>query len=251
MKKIFFTFLMVLTSNLIYSQLPNDYRTKYTDFNAYDWSDPDSWQIWNGSTWVNAAVSPSASNNITIRTNSYILFDDFVAECKDLTLQTNSELAFHSMFGGMQEFWVDGNVVINNGSYLSTESDGWTDAPGNFIYIAGNVINNGNINLYYEDLFSGTSIYADLAIYGSNTSFTTSIGSTTDLYSLFVLKNTMNDTLNFIYNGGVLNCQNYEDLGFLYSYEFNNPMGTFMLSGNGTLNYPLFTFGGAELVFSS
>jgi len=259
--------------NWLYSNYPVDpydlfpnYITEYSNgnvdvlnnvgVNAYNWSVATNWETWNGVAWVVAASAPDSINNVTIRKGSFYLLNAAIVKTKNLTIENFAELCFYMDFDlyTFTNKWEDinvtikGDLTINPKGVFKHEIDfrSPTNSDNNFVRIYGNVYNYGIFDLYenIEGLYAG---YSDLYIEGStNTDFITYTNSTLNLYSMFLTKDNVDDTLNFVYNGGVLSCQNYEQYGFLYMYELGAPAGTFRLSGSGTFNYFLFNPDGLE-----
>ena len=115
------------------AQVLGDFQTKNATGN---WSDFNSWNIYNGSTWV-AAVSgqlPSAAASVFVQTGNVISVDNGFAACKDLNI-TNS-------LGAGVSFTSANGILNVNGNFTLTGTancfPSWV--PGAKIVFSGSAI---------------------------------------------------------------------------------------------------------------
>ena len=131
------------------AQVLGDFQTKNATGN---WSDFNSWNIYNGSTWV-AAVSgqvPSATSNVYIQAAQTINVDNAAAVCNNLDLNTygsnSSKITFSTSTSILN---VKGNIIgVNTGSGIF---GAWT--AGAKIIFSGTGIQ-GFTNLTVNSVFS-------------------------------------------------------------------------------------------------
>ncbi|MCX7984939.1 MAG: T9SS type A sorting domain-containing protein [Bacteroidetes bacterium] len=141
---IFFVLLGIVQQNIL-AQNIGDYRSNSTT--GGNWSDPSSWQVWNGSAWSNATSAPDGRKKITIKAGDSItvnvcvsIFDTLRMEGKIGRTATDS-LIFES-----------GSVYKSNVTTPYIPKAMWKDGSTCMVISEGITVNanpvNGNQSFY-------------------------------------------------------------------------------------------------------
>ncbi|MCD4734893.1 MAG: T9SS type A sorting domain-containing protein [Bacteroidales bacterium] len=157
-------FFLVFSS---YAQNAGDYRTK----SSGKWKNKNSWEIYNGSSWVNASVYPSDRNaTITIRSGHTIELDANRPEVFDLIVETTAKF-YRNNSVSFKNIRIFGSVlcdgVIGNGPIVDAIT---FNVEGSTCYILGS----GDCRVY--DILKTTNVNAqtqlviltDIEIYRTN-----------------------------------------------------------------------------------
>jgi len=240
MKRLFFTIIFILIGIINYAQTVGDFRTPlmFADGQPTAWSDPNSWERWDGVAWVVPSYAPADTNNVEIVANAYYVID---ANASVNNILIEGKLAF---WGNQGDYTMNiSNGLIVTGEFVCIANSAWVNSD-NSVTVYGDINNYGIIS-FYED---NGSYYcgADFILKGGSCFFNLNNGSTTNLTTLIPQKNSIDDVINFVYDGGQLGAYGIETIGFLYLYEGTSSVGTFKLSGNGTYGFPLFNYFGSE-----
>ena len=146
----------LLIFNFLNAQTTGDYRTKQTG----NWSDPNTWEVYDGSNWNPATTPPDTNaNQVTIQANHTISFDQN-SSIKNLLVEANGVLQY--------------------------------SATNDTLTIYGDLINNGKI-----DFYKNSSQNVVLQFAGDKTSNFTTGTATTDIHQILVNKDSIIDSVLF------------------------------------------------------
>ncbi len=113
--------LLFFSTKLIHAQSAGDFQTRQDG----NWNSSDTWEEFDGSTWVNTANFPTSANGAIAITHDVIVTVDVSTD------QTTIEST--------------GSVTINNGFALTVAAGSGTD-----LTINGTLTNNGTLTIFYD-----------------------------------------------------------------------------------------------------
>lgn len=170
---VFLVIMVLLNAVNAFAQSVGDYRTNASSMN---WNATSNWQRWNGSTWVtNPSQGYPGQNSgtgiVTIQNGHNVILNISPAQnIGELIIGASSASLVLGNNNTDRNLSVTGNITINNGGSITTAGNG-----GNSIDIAGNLTNNGTLDL---NIGSAT---ADLVFNGSANQILNGSGTTTDV----------------------------------------------------------------------
>src|SRR5258705_1869312 len=106
------------------AQTTGDYRSKQTGA----WNLSTSWQIYNGSTWINASVAPSASDGIITILSGHIITSSAAVVSDQLVINAGGTLTIDA-----------GTFTVNDGAGIDTDCSGILAVAGGTLDGAGAV----------------------------------------------------------------------------------------------------------------
>ena len=112
---------LLISSAALYAQTAGDYQSRASG----NWSAAQSWQIYNGATWVNSPTAPSGSETITVQGTDSIFVDAAVSITGTLVVKDQGKVEGNSSLtiadGGVYQHDRDGGSIP-----LSTWAEGAT-----------------------------------------------------------------------------------------------------------------------------
>ena len=249
MSKIFYVYIVIiLLFQVASAQSSGDYRSKQSG----NWEDASSWEIYNGSSWINASNSPdSSSGNISILSSHTITINSNII-ANQLTVNGNS------------------NLVVSNGSSLEIKSND----IGTTFTINGTLTADGKVVLSGATVLNGTLTGVDTVTIKSGNTVTWNGGYMTGTGATVIESgaslNLMTATTKYIiqrsvevyglvtWSDGVLYGQNSNTItvenGGVFETTFDGTMAwtgsasTWTFTNNGTIRK---TTGAGATTFSS
>lgn len=149
------------------SQTLGDFRST----GSSNWSNPTSWQRFNGTAWESSGVGannpgtiPTENNNVFIQDTHLITIDNSIAVCKDLNMESvASKIIFSSATSVLN---VKGNLILTNTNHNCFGS--W--ANGGKIVFSGSG-NQTFVNLSENTVFQNIEINKSAGIISTNSNF--------------------------------------------------------------------------------
>lgn len=149
-------------------QTSGDYRTTGT---GGDWNNTSTWETYNGSSWVNATVSPTTTNDVSILESDIVNVNSNVS-CADISVSGDL------IFGKIAEYVsytlnAIGSIEVTASGEISVFDAGKLNEHE--IYLSGNLQNNGTISTLAtsndDALCFNFSATTDVTITGNGISF--------------------------------------------------------------------------------
>ncbi|MDD5362964.1 MAG: T9SS type A sorting domain-containing protein [Ignavibacteria bacterium] len=264
-------FLSVCKCNTL-SQTSNDYRSKISG----DWSDPASWERFNGTAWVTAINPPdNTCGVITIRNGNNITFnqdkiiDQLVIEAGSL-LTVNSSITLYTSDGDGDEITVYGTLLYQGAVAGSLPGTGVLKNGGTFIHntvygTVSNIVNffsvkeNGSNWIYRGSETTNTPVslagksFGNLAFESTSGIYAVTFGGTTPLtvngdflvgsgVTMTVTNNAANIFKgNYTISGSLVLSSGVQNFSFAGN-------GEKIISGNGTLYFEIIGINAGSVV---
>ena len=156
MKHTVLLILSFLFINFLNAQTTGDYRTKQSG----NWSDPNTWEVYDGTNWNAASSAPDTNANQVSILDGHTVYIDENCSVKNLTIETNGKLQY--------------------------------SATSDTITVYGDLINNGEI-----DFYKNTSQNVVLQFAGDKNSHFTTGTATTDIHQIVINKDSIIDSVLF------------------------------------------------------
>lgn len=217
-----------------YTQSNGDFRTKWGD----NWTNVSSWEMYNGTQWVNASRYPTGNDGVITITGWTVVNDNITADQivvtskgaievkagKTLTLNHNASSTYDLQCSGNFQVkgnfvmsqntkviisntsWITGGFTVNQGSTLTLPAESEFSIEGGNMTVNNAVINSTYIfNLWKSSKFnanSGSTInFKDLTI-GDNSEFTSETNINVSGAFKYYSSKDFSITGDFINNGG-------------------------------------------------
>lgn len=190
MKNIYLLLILVLSPLFVAGQAAGDYRSNVA---TGDWSNPASWQTFDGASWVTAVTAPSEIDGVitirsghTISITSDVSIDDTFVDT-GATLQLNSGInLFFPAFLFMDVLTVNGTFnnrgIFNTGMFSNIQVNGTFSnfdgssvidaAPDYFFFNAGSTYNHRNATTAGEIPLAAWDVTSTCLISGYTTNST-------------------------------------------------------------------------------
>jgi hypothetical protein len=203
------------------AQTTGDYRTRYTG--ARNWSTASNWQRYNGSTWANATVVPSAATKVTIQNGANYTVNAN-ATCLNLTINDGGTLNV-----GAYNLTVSGTTTIGGGTSGTLNITGYN----------GTKIFTGLITINSGGTWNNSASSSPVTFRGGITNNGTFTPGSTWLYTFDTNAQSLNGNIDMSGSSVLINGVNVTNYGTLTLSANLNGSGTNPTLTNattGTLN---------------